>query len=122
MILECAYSFKLSIFDTAFAGVVPTTHSTANSTRLRLRAIRLSGSPASMERTALVKYRATLSVILGESHSLWMTPVDNYSRPATISSSMILMLNAPHPEHWANHSLSVNSAPLVSPCIFRPSP
>jgi len=40
---------------TASAGVVPTTHSTPNSTRLRLRAIRISGSPASMERTDAVK-------------------------------------------------------------------
>jgi hypothetical protein len=34
----------------AEAGVVPNTHSAPNSTKQRLRATRLSGSPARMER------------------------------------------------------------------------
>jgi hypothetical protein len=62
----------------ANAGVVLTTHSPANSTKHRLRAIRLSGSPTSMERTEARKYIATLSVRLGVAHSLWMEPVDNF--------------------------------------------
>lgn len=49
-------------------------------------------------------------------------PVDNYSRPATNESSTSLTENAPHPEHWANHSCSVSSAPLVIKCSLRPSP
>jgi hypothetical protein len=61
----------------ALAGVVTTTHSPANSTKHRLRAIRLSGSPTSMERTDQRKYRSSLSVMLGVAHSLWMKPVDN---------------------------------------------
>jgi hypothetical protein len=63
----------------ALAGVVNTTHSPANSTKHRLRAIRLSGSPTSMERNNKVKYRATLSVRLGVAHNLWMMPVDNFT-------------------------------------------
>ena len=80
---ECAYNFNESIDGffvascVALAGVVITTHSPANSTKHRLRAIRLSGSPTSMERTDLVKYNATLSVRLGVAHSLWMMSVDN---------------------------------------------
>jgi hypothetical protein len=80
---ECAYSFNKSIDGffvascVALAGVVITTHSPANSTKHRLRAIRLSGSPTSMERTEPRKYIATLSVLLGVAHSLWIMPVDN---------------------------------------------
>jgi hypothetical protein len=62
----------------AFAGVVLTTHRAANSTKHRLRAIRHSGSPTSMERTDTTKYIATLSVFLGVFNSLWMKPVDNF--------------------------------------------
>lgn len=61
----------------------------------------------------------------GVSHypqGLWITPVDNYSRPATNVSSTSLTENAPQPEHWANHSCSVSSAPLVMRCSLRPSP
>jgi hypothetical protein len=80
---ECAYSFNESIDGffvascVALAGVVITTHSPANSTKHRLRAIRLSGSPTSMERIKPCKYIATLSVLLGVAHSLWIKPVDN---------------------------------------------
>jgi hypothetical protein len=62
----------------ALAGVVLTTQSAANSTKHRLRAIRLSGSPTSMERTERRKYISTLSVLLGVFNSLWMKPVDNF--------------------------------------------
>jgi hypothetical protein len=61
----------------ACAGVALARHSAANSTKHRLRAIRLSGSPTSMERTEPRKYIATLSVLLGVAHSLWMMLVDN---------------------------------------------
>jgi hypothetical protein len=61
----------------ACAGVVIAKHSPANSTKHRLRAIRLSGSPTSMERTDPRKYRSSLSVLLGVAHSLWTKPVDN---------------------------------------------
>jgi hypothetical protein len=80
---ECAYSFNESIDGffvascVACAGVADAIHSPANSTKHRLRAIRLSGSPTSMERTEPRKYIATLSVLLGVAHSLWMMPVDN---------------------------------------------
>ena len=42
------------------------------------------------------------SIEVGVSHrpqALWITPVDNYSRPATRESSTSLTENAPHPEH-----------------------
>jgi hypothetical protein len=32
-----------------------------------------------MERNNKVKYRATLSVLLGVAHSLWMMSVDNFT-------------------------------------------
>jgi hypothetical protein len=82
-ILECAYSFNESIDGffiascVACAGVAIAKHSPANSTKHRLRAIRLSGSPTSMERTDPRKYRSSLSVLLGVAHSLWTKPVDN---------------------------------------------
>jgi hypothetical protein len=50
----------------------------ANSTKHRLRAIRHSGSPTSMERTEESKYIARLSALLGVAHSLWMKVVDKY--------------------------------------------
>jgi hypothetical protein len=62
----------------ACAGVAIARHSPANSTKHRLRAIRLSGSPTSMERNNKVKYDATLSVRLGVSNSLCTKPVDNF--------------------------------------------
>jgi hypothetical protein len=59
---ECAYSFNESIDGltsfAAVAGVVPTIQSAANSTMHRARAIRHTGSSASLERTNAVKYRA----------------------------------------------------------------
>jgi hypothetical protein len=83
-IRECAYSFN-ELIDGFFvascvacAGVADAIHSPANSTKHRLRAIRLSGSPTSMERINPCKYIATLSVLLGVAHSLWMMPVDNF--------------------------------------------
>ena len=44
----------------AFAGVIPITQRAPTSTKLRLRAIRLSGSPASCDASVRVKHKAIL--------------------------------------------------------------
>jgi hypothetical protein len=83
----------------ANAGVVLTTHSAANSTKHRLRAIRHSGSPTSMERNNQVKYDATLSVLLGVAHSLCIMPVDNlciFTPSSTFESDSGDAVNALH--------------------------
>lgn len=48
----------------AEAGVVPNTQSAPNSTKQRLRATRLSGSPARMERIVYVKDNAIMWITL----------------------------------------------------------
>jgi hypothetical protein len=64
MILECAYSFNESIdvvcftASVALAGVIPITHSTAQTIKHRLRAIRLTGSLPRVDGNDAVKHRA----------------------------------------------------------------
>jgi hypothetical protein len=62
-ILECAYSFNESIDAcltsfVACAGVMPITQSTPQTTKQRLRAIRLTGSPPLVDGSDAVKNRA----------------------------------------------------------------
>ena len=66
----------------ALAEAVGTTHSTPQSTKHRLRAIRLSGSPASVDASGAVKAIGISAGQRGVSvypHPLWITSVDNYS-------------------------------------------
>jgi hypothetical protein len=61
----------------AAKGILINSNRLAKSTVPRLRAIRLSGSPASKERTELVKDKQLMSVALSVSHNL-LTAVDNF--------------------------------------------